>query len=174
VGRAPHPALAAIAYANPHSFAEWTKFTGEPWRGRKQPRFACCSAPPLRWCSRWWPKSASRSTSCAFCHATSAPRKGHGGSRCSAARPRLDRARRAQAACRMFLAFFCLEAWVSAEHAAEPASMYLEAFRYVLSQPDLAAGFDRHLRDPVAAQDQRDQRLCRIDRLVELLFTPDP
>jgi signal transduction histidine kinase/ActR/RegA family two-component response regulator len=37
-----------------------------------------------------------------------------------------------------FLAFFALSHGISTEHAAEPAHMYLEAFRYVLSQPDLA------------------------------------
>jgi signal transduction histidine kinase/purine-cytosine permease-like protein/ActR/RegA family two-component response regulator len=37
-----------------------------------------------------------------------------------------------------FLAFFALSHGVTIEQAAEPASMYLEAFRYVLSQPDLA------------------------------------
>lgn len=37
-----------------------------------------------------------------------------------------------------FLAYFALTHGVSAEHAAEPAHMYLEAFRYVLSHPDLA------------------------------------
>ena len=37
-----------------------------------------------------------------------------------------------------FLAFFALNHGVSHEHAAEPAQMYLEAFRYVLSEPDLA------------------------------------
>ncbi len=37
-----------------------------------------------------------------------------------------------------FLAFFALKHGVIAEYAAEPAHMYLEAFRYVLSQPDLA------------------------------------
>ncbi|MDB5654880.1 MAG: hybrid sensor histidine kinase/response regulator, partial [Tardiphaga sp.] len=37
-----------------------------------------------------------------------------------------------------FLAYFALTHGVSAEHAAEPANMYLEAFRYVLSSPDLA------------------------------------
>ena len=37
-----------------------------------------------------------------------------------------------------FLAFFALSHGVSLEHAAEPAHMYLEAFRYVLSQPELA------------------------------------
>src|SRR6202012_5273338 len=37
-----------------------------------------------------------------------------------------------------FLAFFALGHGVSFEHAAEPAHMYLQAFRYVLSQPGLA------------------------------------
>ncbi|MDB5500939.1 MAG: hybrid sensor histidine kinase/response regulator [Tardiphaga sp.] len=37
-----------------------------------------------------------------------------------------------------FLAYFALTHGISAEHAAEPAHMYLEAFRYVLSHPDLA------------------------------------
>src|ERR1700716_652430 len=37
-----------------------------------------------------------------------------------------------------FLAYFALSHGVSEEHAAEPAHMYREAFRYVLSQPDLA------------------------------------
>jgi signal transduction histidine kinase/ActR/RegA family two-component response regulator len=37
-----------------------------------------------------------------------------------------------------FLAYFALIHGVTLDHAAEPAHMYLEAFRYVLSQPDLA------------------------------------
>ncbi|WP_025033322.1 hybrid sensor histidine kinase/response regulator [Bradyrhizobium sp. DOA9] len=37
-----------------------------------------------------------------------------------------------------FLAFFALSHGVSPEEAAEPSHMYLEAFRYVLSQPELA------------------------------------
>ena len=37
-----------------------------------------------------------------------------------------------------FLAYFALSHGVSAEHAAEPAHMYLQAFRYVLAQPDLS------------------------------------
>src|ERR1700761_1714228 len=37
-----------------------------------------------------------------------------------------------------FLAFFAISHGVSYEHAAEPAQMYLQAFRYVLSDPDLA------------------------------------
>ncbi|HEY0219827.1 MAG TPA: ATP-binding protein [Afipia sp.] len=37
-----------------------------------------------------------------------------------------------------FLAFFALKHGVAPEYAAEPSHMYLEAFRYVLAQPDLA------------------------------------
>ena len=37
-----------------------------------------------------------------------------------------------------FLAFFALSHGLSSDQAAEPAHMYLEAFRYVLSQPDMA------------------------------------
>ena len=37
---------------------------------------------------------------------------------------------------------------------------------------DLRAGADRHLRDRLPAQDQRDERLRRLDRLVELLLAP--
>lgn len=37
-----------------------------------------------------------------------------------------------------FLAFFALKHGVAPEYAAEPSHMYLEAFRYVLSQPDIA------------------------------------
>ena len=47
------------------------------------------------------------------------------------------------------------------------------AFEYVFSSPRLALGPDRHLRDPLAGQDQRHQRLCRLDRLVEFLLAPD-
>ncbi len=37
-----------------------------------------------------------------------------------------------------FLAYFALQHGVSPENAAEPSHMYLEAFRYVLSQPEVA------------------------------------
>ena len=37
-----------------------------------------------------------------------------------------------------FLAFFALTQGISAEHASEPTEMYYAAFRYVLSQPDVA------------------------------------
>jgi hypothetical protein len=78
--------FAAIAYANPHSFAEWTKFAGE--HGDPPAiSICCCSAPPPRSCSRWSRRSASRSTSCVSCRATGEPRRPRGGSRCSAPAP---------------------------------------------------------------------------------------
>ena len=78
--------FAAIAYANPHSFAEWTKFAGEHGDPSAS-SISCCSAPRPPWCSRWWRRSASRSTSCASCRATDGPRGHRGGSRCSAPAP---------------------------------------------------------------------------------------
>ena len=134
----------------------------------------CCSAPPPRSCSRWWRRSASRSTSCASCRATGAPREARWWIALLSAGPGWIMLGALKLLAGSFLAFFALSHGVSAEHAAEPAHMYLAAFRYVLSQPDRCAGADRHLRDPVAAQDQRDQRLCRFDRVVEFLFPPDP
>lgn len=53
-------------------------------------------------------------------------------------RSRLDRTRGLKLLAGSFLAFFAITHGVSYEHAAEPAHMYLEAFRYVLSRPDLA------------------------------------
>ena len=52
--------------------------------------------------------------------------------------------------------------------------MYLLAFREVFQSPTFALVLHRRLRDRLPAQDQRDQRLCRLDRLVELLLAADP
>lgn len=72
-----------------------------------------------------------------------------------------------------FLAFFALSHNVAAEHAAEPTQMYRGiSVCPVSARP--GAGADRDLRHPVPAQDQRHQRLRRIDRMVELLLAPDP
>src|SRR6202163_4927254 len=89
--------FAAIAYANPHSFAEWTKFHGEHGNPNGHLDLLLFSAAP-----GWIILGALKLLAGSF------------------------------------LAFFALSHGVSAEHAAEPAHMYLEAFRYVLSQPDLA------------------------------------
>ena len=72
--------------------------------------------------------------------------------------PRLLRAepRRFRGACRRARAYV-------------PGSISLRA---VAAGP--GAGADRHFRHSVAAQDQRHQRLCRLDCMVQLLFAPDP
>jgi signal transduction histidine kinase/CheY-like chemotaxis protein/purine-cytosine permease-like protein len=129
--------FAAIAYANPHSFTEWTKFTGEHGEAASHLDlllFGTAASvvfslvaqigeqvdflrflPRDRRTSRrsWWIALLSAGPGWIVLGAL----KLLAGS---------------------FLAFFALKHGVSAEHAAEPANMYLEAFRYVLSQPDLA------------------------------------
>jgi len=127
----------AIAYANPHSFAEWRKFAGEHGDAGGQLDlllFGTAASvvfslvaqigeqvdflrflPRDRRTSRtsWWIAMLSAGPGWIILGAL----KLLAGS---------------------FLAYFALSHGVSEEHAAEPAHMYLEAFRYVLSQPDLA------------------------------------
>src|SRR6185437_10655573 len=127
----------AIAYANPHSFTEWRRFAGEhgDTGGRLDLLLFGTAAsvvfslvaqigeqvdflrflPRDRRTSRtsWWIALLSAGPGWIVLGAL----KLLAGS---------------------FLAFFALSHGVSYEHAAEPAHMYLEAFRYVLSQPDLA------------------------------------
>jgi signal transduction histidine kinase/CheY-like chemotaxis protein len=129
--------FAAIAYANPHSFAEWTKFTGEHGEAANHLDlllFGTAASvvfslvaqigeqvdflrflPRDRRTSRrsWWIALLSAGPGWIVLGAL----KLLAGS---------------------FLAFFALKHGVPSEHASEPAHMYLEAFRYVLSQPDLA------------------------------------
>ena len=63
---------------------------------------------------------------------------------------------------------------VPAEQAADPAQMYLVAFGYMIPWHDARAAADGRLRGRLAAEDQRDERLCRLARLVELLLAADP
>ncbi len=89
-------------------------------------------------------------------------------------RSRLDRARRAQAARRIVPGVFCLEPWrqLRARRRARAHVSRSLPLRAVAAGP--RAGLDRHVRHSVAAQDQRHQRLCRLDRVVEFLLSPDP
>jgi signal transduction histidine kinase/purine-cytosine permease-like protein/ActR/RegA family two-component response regulator len=129
--------FAAIAYANPHSFVEWVQFRGAHggaagelnlvWFGAAASVVFSLVAqigeqvdflrflPRDRRSSRtsWWVALLSAGPGWIVLGAV----KLLAGS---------------------FLAFFALGHGVSFEHAAEPAHMYLEAFRYVLSQPGLA------------------------------------
>src|SRR3981189_2568284 len=127
----------AIAYANPHSFAEWRKFAGEHGEAGGHldlMLFGTAASVAfslvaqigeqvdfLRFLPRdrhtprtsWWIALLSAGPGWIVLGAL----KLLAGS---------------------FLAYFPLSHGASLEHAAEPAPMYLQAFRYVLSQPDLA------------------------------------
>jgi len=129
--------FAAIAYANPHSFAEWTKFVGEHGNPSGQLDLLLFGTAAsvvfslvaqigeqvdfLRFLPRdrrtskksWWIALLSAGPGWIILGAL----KLLAGS---------------------FLAFFALNHGVNYEHAAEPAHMYLQAFGYVLSEPDLA------------------------------------
>ncbi|MGJ4902352.1 hybrid sensor histidine kinase/response regulator [Bradyrhizobium sp. HKCCYLS2058] len=129
--------FAAIAYASPHSFADWLQFPGEhgdPMGHLDLALFGTAAAvvfslvaqigeqvdflrflPRDRRTSRrsWWIALLSAGPGWIVLGAL----KLLAGS---------------------FLAYFALSHGVSADRAAEPAHMYLEAFRYVLARPDLA------------------------------------
>ena len=89
-------------------------------------------------------------------------------------RPRLDHPRRAQAAAGLVPRLLRAQPrrLRRARRRARAHVSRSVSLRAVAARP--GAGADRHLRHPLAAQDQRHQRLCRLDRLVELLLAPDP
>ena len=129
--------FAAIAWANPHSFAEWRKFAGEhgdPTGHLDLLLFGTAASVVFALVAqigeqvdflRFLPRDRRTSRKAWWIALLSA---GPGWIVLGALKLLAG----------SFLAFFALSHGVSAEHAAEPASMYLEAFRYVLSQPDLA------------------------------------
>ena len=129
--------FAAIAWANPLSFAEWTKFSGEhgdPSGHLDLLLFGTAASVVFSLVAqigeqvdflRFLPRDRRTSRKAWWIALLSA---GPGWIVLGALKLLAG----------SFLAYFALNHGVSAEHAAEPASMYLEAFRYVLSQPDLA------------------------------------
>jgi signal transduction histidine kinase/CheY-like chemotaxis protein/purine-cytosine permease-like protein len=129
--------FAAIAYANPHSFAEWTKFTGEHGEAASHLDlllFGTAASVVFSLVAqigeqvdflRFLPRDRGTSKTAWWIALLSA---GPGWIVIGALKLLAG----------SFLAFFALKHGVAVEHAAEPANMYLEAFRYVLSRPDLA------------------------------------
>ena len=127
----------AIAYANPHSFTEWRKFAGEHGdAGGHLDLLLFGTAASVVFSLvaqigeqvdflRFLPRDRRTSRTSWWIALLSA---GPGWIIFGALKLLLG----------SFLAYFALSHGVSSEHAAEPAHMYLEAFRYVLSQPDLA------------------------------------
>jgi signal transduction histidine kinase/FixJ family two-component response regulator len=130
--------FAAIAYANPHSFVEWRHFAGEhgdPSGHLDLLLFGTAASVVFSLVAqigeqvdflRFLPRDRRTTSRKAWWIALLSAGPGWivlGAMKLLAG---------------SFLAFFALMHGVSNEHAAEPARMYLEAFRYVLSQPDLA------------------------------------
>ena len=129
--------FAAIAYASPHSFAEWQQFPGEhgdPAGHLDLALFGTAAAVVFSLVAqigeqvdflRFLPRDRRTSSRSWWIALLSA---GPGWIVLGALKLLAG----------SFLAFFALSHGVSAERTAEPAHMYLEAFRYVLAQPDLA------------------------------------
>lgn len=129
--------FAAIAWANPHSFAEWRSFSGEHGNPSGQldlMLFGSAASVVFALVAqigeqvdflRFLPRDRRTSRRSWWIALLSAG-------------PGWIGAGALKLMAGSFLAFFALSHGVSEEHAAEPAHMYLEAFRYVLSQPDLA------------------------------------
>jgi signal transduction histidine kinase/purine-cytosine permease-like protein/ActR/RegA family two-component response regulator len=132
--------FAVIAYANPHSFAEWMQFPGEhgdPAGHLDLLLFGTAASVVFALVAqigeqvdflRFLPRDRRTSKTAWWIALLSA---GPGWILLGALKLLAG----------SFLAFFALSHGVAAEHAAEPAHMYLEAFRYVMSQPDLALAF---------------------------------
>ena len=127
----------AIAWANPHSFTEWRKFAGEhgdPSGHLDLLLFGTAASVVFSLVAqigeqvdflRFLPRDRRTSRTSWWIALLSA---GPGWIIFGALKLLLG----------SFLAYFALSHGVASEQAAEPAHMYLEAFRYVLSQPDLA------------------------------------
>ncbi len=129
--------FAAIAWANPHSFAEWRSFSGEHGNPTGQLDLMMFGSAA----SVVFALVAQIGEQVDFLRFLPRDRRTSRRSWWIAmlcAGPGWIGAGALKLMAGSFLAYFALSHGISEEHAAEPAHMYLEAFRYVLSQPDLA------------------------------------
>ena len=163
----------AIAYANPHSFAEWRKFAGEHGDAGGHLDLHAVRHSRLRGV---FAGGADRRTGRlpAVPAARPADLADIVVDRDAERRSRLDHPRRAQAVCGIVPCLLRAQPrrLLRARRRARAHVSRGFPLRAVAARP--GAGADRHLRHPLAAQDQRHQRLCRLDRLVEFLLAPDP
>ena len=162
----------AIAWANPHSFTEWRKFAGEHGDAERPSRSAAVRHRRLggvfaggadRRAGRLPAVSAARPPNLAHVVVDRAAQR----------RPRLDHLRRAQAAAGLVPRLLRAQPR-RLQRARRRARAHVSrsvSLRAVAARS--GAGADRHLRHSLADQDQRHQRLCRLDRLVELLLAAD-
>ena len=165
--------FAAIAYANPHSFAEWTKFPGEhgdPAGHLDLLLFGTAASVVFSLVAqigeqvdflRFLPRDR-RTSRTSWWIALLERRSG------------LDHPRRAQAPGRIVPGLFRAQPWRVRRACRRTGAHVSRSFSLRAVAAGSGFGADRHLRHPLAAQDQRHQRLCRLDRLVELLFAADP
>ena len=165
--------FAAIAWANPHSFVGVEKF---PRRAR-QPRGPSRSLAVRhrrfggvlaggadRRAGRLPALSAARPADLEDLVVDCAAER----------RPRLDHSRFAQTAGRIVPGLFRAEPRRQLRACRRARAHVSRGLPLRAVAAGSRAGADRHLRHPVAVEDQRHQRLCRFDRMVELLFPPHP
>ncbi len=164
--------FAAIAWANPHSFTEWREIRRRAWRPARASRPAAVRHRRL---GGVFAGGADRRAG--RLPALPAARPPHVADimvdRAAERRPRLDHLRRAQTAAGLVPRLLRAEPRPlrRARRRARAHVSRSVPLRAVAARS--GAGADRHLRHSLADQDQRHQRLCRLDRLVEFLLAAD-
>ena len=162
----------AIAWANPHSFAEWRKFAGEhgdPSGHLDLLLFGTAASVVFSLVAqigeqvdflRFLPRDRRTSRTSWWIALLSA---GPGWIIFGALKLLVG----------SFLAYFALSHGVTDEHGRRAGAHVSRSVSLRAVAARSRAGADRHLRHSLAGQDQRHQRLCRLDRVVELLLAPD-
>ena len=165
--------FAAIAWANPHSFSEWTKFAGEhgnPNGHLDLLLFGTAASVVFSLVAqigeqvdflRFLPRDRRTSRTSWWIALLSA---GPGWIILGALKLLAG----------SFLAYFALSHGVSLRTGRRARAHVSRSLSLRAVAAGSRAGLDRHFRHSLAAEDQRHQRLCRLDRLVEFLLPPHP
>ncbi len=165
--------FAAIAWANPYSFAEWRSFPGEHGDPAGHLNLAV-----VRHRRLGGVRAGGADRRASRLPALPAARPSHLQDvlvdRADQRRSGLDRRRRAQAAGRFVPGLLCAEPRRLGRACRGTGAYVSRSVSLCAVATGPRAGYDRHFRGPLAGQDQRHQRLCRFDRLVELLLPSHP